>query len=1352
MRKMARRRWFLLAALLLWGVALHPRAASAQTCGPAGPYHSYTGTVTLHNGPGCAGAAFIPLTISGPDYLQWQSYFGFQPPENSGCPNGHLDFYWAASGGWPGHYNFSASFPGYRSSDPTSGAVCREDHGLLCGCEGSTSIVLYPIDEPPEIRTPEAPASGPGSPGPCPPEGPCPGVGKPVNVLTGNVWLDQTDAQIPGLGAGLSLVRAYNSRLAERNVLGAFGRGWTHSYESKLSFLPGSVIKLRQPNGSPLFFEDPSATQTYAAMLPKSETSWIVKSGSTYTRLFRMGGSEAYDSNGLLTTLTDASGNGTTLTRDSSGNLASVSGSGGRTISFSYDSSGRVTSLAGPSGVIASYAYSSGTLQSATYGDGSGYTFGYDTSGRLLSVVDLSGRVVELHTYDGSGNGITSEVSGGQEKYTLAYATRSTLVTDALGNVTTYRWTSLEGATRRITEIEGGCSGCGGGGPNEQWTYDDNGRVLTHTDALGKITSYTYNSSGDRLTETDPLNHTTTYTYDTQGRVLTRTAPDGGVTTTTYGPAGPLTVTEKVTTSQNRTTTLTYNAQGKLATTTDPRGKVTTLGYSTAGDLTSVTDPLTHATAFGYDALGRRTTVTDSLNHTTTTAYDARGRVTRVTNHDGTHTDFAYDLGGRRTSVTDPLGRATSYGYDDYGRLETVADPIGGTTRHTYDAMSRLTALTDAKGNTTSFEYDPYGKVNRMVYPGGASETFVYYDGGRLRTKVDRKGVTTTYSYDAAGRLTGKTYSDGTPAVSYTYDLVGRLLAVANGTDTLTWTYDLAGQLLTEQSTKNASTVAYTYDTGGNRATINLNGTLFLTYAYDDASRLTTITRGSSAFGLGYDNANRRTSMTYPNGIATSYTYDNLNRLTRLKADLGATPVTDFQYVYDNAGNRTRKQQLDYTEDYAYDPLYRLTGVTRSAGSTSLWQGGYDPVGNRTSAQIGTSVSTSTYNEKNQLTSSTGGGPLRWRGTLNEPGSVAFTSALVNGKPAKMLQGNVFEATLDMTSGSNTVTVQATDVSGNVTTKNYQVSVTGSGATYTYDPNGNLTSKTEGSDAWAYTWNAENQLVKVEKNGAEVARFSYDPLGRRAEKVAAGVTTSYTYAGPSILHEVRGTTSLKYVQGFGIDEPLAADDGAALSYFHADGLGSIAKITGAAGAITLTRQYDTWGDLEVGASEPGFAFTGREWDPEIALYYYRARYYDPKVGRFLSEDPIGFLGSNNFYTYVENTPVNRIDPRGLASSSSGCCNQDWLTCMANCLAKYDPLGPAGDTILTWAGGTFWKSWIGQPTLLGSSPLTTVPSAAGGAAVRRVGRFFSPIWITYGNYLFFMEVHCAAACASWACSY
>jgi RHS repeat-associated protein len=198
------------------------------------------------------------------------------------------------------------------------------------------------------------------------------------------------------------------------------------------------------------------------------------------------------------------------------------------------------------------------------------------------------------------------------------------------------------------------------------------------------------------------------------------------------------------------------------------------------------------------------------------------------------------------------------------------------------------------------------------------------------------------------------------------------------------------------------------------------------------------------------------------------------------------------------------------------------------------------------------------------------------------------------------------------------------------------------------DSNGNLTTKTEGSDNWVYTWNAENQLTKVDKNGVEVARFGYDPQGRRVEKVAGGVITSYTYDGLDSLREVRGATSFKYVHGLGVDQPLAREDGSgALAYYHADGLGSIVKHTNQTGVIVHEYRYDAWGNVEAGASEAGSAFTGREWDPEVGLHYYRARYYDSKGANFVSEDPLHLAGGDtNFYAYVRGNPTNWTDPEG----------------------------------------------------------------------------------------------------------
>jgi RHS repeat-associated protein len=202
------------------------------------------------------------------------------------------------------------------------------------------------------------------------------------------------------------------------------------------------------------------------------------------------------------------------------------------------------------------------------------------------------------------------------------------------------------------------------------------------------------------------------------------------------------------------------------------------------------------------------------------------------------------------------------------------------------------------------------------------------------------------------------------------------------------------------------------------------------------------------------------------------------------------------------------------------------------------------------------------------------------------------------------------------------------------------------------DSNGNLTTKTEGTDVWGYEWNALDQLMRVTKNGIEQARFAYDPMGRRVEKAAGAVVTSYAYDGGDIIRETRGSVTLRHIHGPAVDEPLAIDDGAAISYLHADALGSVVKVTNGSGAVMSTLEFDPWGSLAAGQNQSGYAFTGREWDPEAALYYYRARYYDPKMGRFISEDPIAAADRHsqdlNPYVYAINDPVNKQDPFGEA--------------------------------------------------------------------------------------------------------
>jgi YD repeat-containing protein len=349
------------------------------------------------------------------------------------------------------------------------------------------------------------------------------------------------------------------------------------------------------------------------------------------------------------------------------------------------------------------------------------------------------------------------------------------------------------------------------------------------------------------------------------------------------------------------------------------------------------------------------------------------------------------------------------------------------------------------------------------------------------------------------------------------------MLTAANGTDTLTWTYDSLDRVATEASTKNASSVGYSYDDAGNRTLLTLNGATHVSYGYDQQSRLTGITRGSNTIGFGYDTPSRRTSMTYPNGVVTTYGYDTESRLTSIAANRSGTPITSFAYILDAVGNRTRKTTLDWSEFYNYDDAYRLLSADRYPAPgvpPTRWRFAYDSAGNRTADQKDDASMGASFNNLNQLLSRQAGGALAFKGSTNEPASVT-----VAAKPAQTTSTNTFSAQAPVGAGTTDVVVAATDPAGNVRTNTYRVTESGTGATYTYDSNGNLSTKIEGTDTWAYEWNAENQLTRVTKNSVEQARFSYDARGRRVEKVAGVVTTSYTYDGGDMLRELRGAST-----------------------------------------------------------------------------------------------------------------------------------------------------------------------------------------------------------------------------------
>lgn len=577
-------------------------------------------------------------------------------------------------------------------------------------------------------------------------------------------------------------------------------------------------------------------------------------------------------------------------------------------------------------------------------------------------------------------------------------------------------------------------------------------------------------------------------------------------------------------------------------------------------------------------------------------------------------------------------------------------------------AAINLLRLPDAKGNTTYFNYDALGRLIKETGPLGQITTYGYDARGNLTSRTDANGNSTIYTYDALGRLLTRTYPDQT-VTSFTYNSQGNVITAANQHISYTMEYDTLGRL-TKITDSNNRTIRYKYNALGSRIQMTTPDGENVGYSYDEGNRLAQITSFAGSFNFTYDDLGRRTSLTHPNGVSTSYKYDSPGRLVELltQTDKGKI-VSAFTYTHDNIGNRLSKTVTNKPDkrstrfDYDYDAIYRLLEAVPTEiknyqekeqfKKAEIFE--YDPVGNRLSGPKWDELYS--YNDDNQL-----------------------------------LESSEDDYRYD----------------------------------YQYDKNGNLIGKTKLDDddqtTWNYEYDYDNRLIKVtrvEEDEIKLISFKYDPFGRRIEKRVEEIEEgeveikvyTYVYDNEDIILEYlirqedededEKTELTRYIHGPGIDEPLAIEQKGKLYFYHTDGLGSIVSLTDIRSKVVQSYEYTSFGELKKygGKVKNSFTFTGREWDKETGLYFYRARYYDPETGRFITKDPIGFAGGDvNLYGYVSNNPVNFVDPWGLNPSATTWAGVGIGTMLG---------GPGGGVIGgviglgigIYAGQQIWDNWF-----------------------------------------------------------
>ena len=792
-------------------------------------------------------------------------------------------------------------------------------------------------------------------------------------------------------------------------------------------------------------------------------------------------------------------------------------------------------------------------------------------------------------------------------------------------------------------------------GDKEAFEYDSHNNTTKYTKSAkpGSAeagTSLVVQATWDQTfnkpaTITDARGHTSSFTYFASGngkglmqQAVRPPAASGGTAPTygfTYNAAGQLLTSTDPT---SLVVSNTYDASGYLATTTtDPTGLNATTTYttSTLGDVLSADGPLTGTAdtlRYAYDGRRRKLQETQpdpgvgtsaGKPYSVKTAYDAMGRVA--------NSQEGYVSGTSFVSL-----KTTSYLYDAVGnRVQETLPLVGGAPSGVksiwYDALNR-TVCTAIRMNPATFT---------VSQPDGCSQ------GPQVGDDFDR--ITKTI-YDAAGHVTKVWAGLGSPdeevLSQFAWSPNGQRISVTDGNGNLTgYAYDGFDRLVKVSfpsvtrgagTTNSADYESYVLDANGNRTSLRKRSGATITYDYDWLDRVTRKYGAATSVDYSYDLASRMLSASFTSGgPGVSYTYDSAKRLS---SETTSGRAVSFQY--DKASNRTQVLWPDaWHADYTYDAASRLRNVEENGATSGLGLLAVMDYGNlnlrATLTRGNGTASTYGYDGASRLSSlNTGaasGHPASIQALTYNPASQLLH--VDQSTQASIWQGHPTTTTDKVHDGLNRDSAIAS-VGG-------PCGASGAG----FDCNGNLTY----DGTRTFTYDVENRLLS-ETGGSAALTLSYDATGRLFQTVSGGTTTQFLYDGDRLIGEYNGSASTpthRYVHGAGTDEPLVWYDSGTRKWLHADRQGSIVAWSGDSGATTNnTFTYGPYGEPSSWAPSR-FRYTGQIALPEAGLYYYKARVYDPAMGRFLQTDPIGQKDDPNLYAYVKGDPENSEDSTGL---------------------------------------------------------------------------------------------------------
>jgi RHS repeat-associated protein len=815
-------------------------------------------------------------------------------------------------------------------------------------------------------------------------------------------------------------------------------------------------------------------------------------------------------------------------------------------------------------------------------------------------------------------------------------------------------------------------------------SYSGN-RVQSVSDSTGRSIAFGYDGDGNLTTYTDPAQKNWLYAYD-QAKVCT-------------DPAAPVPPEFR----KHRLTSL-----------TDAQGVTTAVNtYDCTGRVDTQTVKRVDAGGAPYDVTynlyfsGYRNVEEDSAGNQSTYYYDRLGRPTDEVNALGQKATKQYDGQNQVVSATDPRGNTTTYEYDGYNNLVKVINANGETVSHRYDdpdlagdlPLLPVTMSTDPLGNSVRHKYDSeYHRLWSKSYPAAGQEittSATYQANGLIATTTDGRGTVTTIVPDAYGTPdTVKTA--GHPAVDYNYNARGQLNNLIDQVGAQTsFLYDNRG-LVTKKTDPLLQNISYQYNNNGNLSQKTDRNNYTITYAYTPSGKPRTVT--------------------YPNAATVRFTYNSLDRLESMSDSLGTTSYTydalgrpltttdphgfSLSYAYDAAGNIIAiTYPGNKTLSYTYDKLNRLTRVSNWLGQAATYA--YDGAGRLTSlTNFNGIITTYGFDNASRLTSIT-----------SPAASYTFSNLDGNGNPHTVQADEPLAPTVPSGATSHTYNAPKNRL------------LTAGSESFTYDNEGRLAT---GHGA-SYSFDYEHRLTGV---GA-TAQYRYDGIGNRLEATRNNVITRYVYdLHGNLIAEADGANTITryYIHGLGL---MALVTPANKTYcYHFNQIGSTVAMTDMTPAMVNQYAYTPFGTIanQTEAIAQPFTFVGQMgvMTESNGFYYMRARYYDPAVRRFISEDPIGFEGGDlNLYAYVGNNPIIFIDPNGLKMSDIPGAIFKAFSGAGNALVDIAQNGPTeAKALMAFAAATEIVPLAYAAAI--SAPVTAMAPSLGSAIARGMVAAGSPI--------------------------